>query len=247
VLLEDEVPEPLLAQARAAFAAAGVSFEIVPIDPASLAGLRADERWGRVANARLLLGPQLFGSAARTLYLDSDTLTVAPLDDLLDVDLQGMPLAAVTDDVIPTVSANAGVVHWRELGLPPGTAFFNSGVLLIDNERWAAEAVGERTMAVLRTYPEGGAIPDQGALNAALAGRWLPVDRRWNLQIRSAHAIAVAGWTISRAGITRPPRGAILHYTGGRKPWHASYARSPARATYVAGWKRHLPDVPFPV
>jgi lipopolysaccharide biosynthesis glycosyltransferase len=248
VLLADEVHPSQVAHAHDRFEAAGIPFEIVAIDPAPLEGLRTDEPWGRAANARLLLTRELHESAPRTLYLDTDTLTVGSLDELLDVDLQGMPLAAVADETVPVVSAGAaGVVHWRALGIPPATAYFNSGVLLIDNERWEAERLGERTMELLRDYPREGSFPDQGALNAAIAGRWLPVDARWNLQIRGARGIAVSGWVLSRAGVSRAREGAILHFTGGKKPWHRSYARGPARDAYIAGWKQHLPDIPFPM
>ncbi|MGP0193234.1 glycosyltransferase [Streptococcus pneumoniae] len=60
-------------------------------------------------------------SESRVLYLDSDIVVRKSIDELWDLDLTVIPLAAVRDDFY--------------------THNFNSGVLLINNGMWRAENV----------------------------------------------------------------------------------------------------------
>ncbi|MDS9311353.1 glycosyltransferase [Streptococcus pseudopneumoniae] len=60
-------------------------------------------------------------SESRVLYLDLDIVVRKSIDELWDLDLTDIPLAAVRDDFY--------------------THNFNSGVLLINNGMWRAENV----------------------------------------------------------------------------------------------------------
>src|SRR5690606_31766230 len=86
-----------------------------------------------------------------------------------------------------------------------GFAYFNSGVLLIDRQAYAAARVPERT----KTMADEGLLDrlqyDQAALNLIFRNDWLPLDFRWNLiNPEPAHEAL-------------EPH--IVHYTGPRKPW----------------------------
>ena len=220
-----------------AFDRAGVALTVrpapaLPVDASLPAGLPV------AACARLRLPDAAGDLAERCLYLDADTLTTAPVEELLATPLGGLPFAAVPDSAIPSVSHRLGVKGWERLGLPAAAPFFNSGVLLVDNRRWQAESIGDRAFEQLR----GGetAAWEQGALNAAAPGRWLVLDPRWNLQVRNSFELDLGGWSLARGGLRPPAPPGILHFTGRIKPWHAAYPPNPARSAYLRAWRRHL-------
>ena len=226
-----------------AFDRAGVALTVrpapeLPNDASLPAGLPA------AACARLALPAVAGDLAARSLYLDADTLTTAPVDELLATSLGGLPFAAVPDSAIPSVSHRLGVKGWERLGIPPDAPFFNSGVLLVDNQRWRDEGIAERTFERLREGET--AAWEQGALNAAAPGRWLALDARWNLQVRNAFELTLVGWSLARGGLRQPPAPGILHFTGRSKPWQAAYPPNAARSDYLRAWRRLLAGVDEP-
>ena len=159
--------------------------------------------------------------------------------------LGGLPFAAVLDSAIVTVSHPwLGVKGWEPLGIPADAPFFNSGVLLVDNQRWHDERIGERAFERLREGET--AAWEQGALNAAAPGRWLALDARWNVQVRNAFEPTRGGWSLARGGLHPPQAPGILHFTGRIKPWHAAYPPNAARAGYLRTWQRLLPAVDEP-
>ena len=234
----------IVAAVERAFDRAGVALTVRPApalpDAASLpAGLPA------AACARLALPAVAGDLAARSLYLDADTLTTAPIEELLATSLGGLPFAAVPDSAIPSVShPRLGVKGWERLGIPPAALFFNSGVLLVDNRRWHDERIGERTFERLREGET--AAWEQGALNAAAPGRWLALDAHWNLQVRNAFELTLGGWSLAKGGLRPPLAPGILHFTGRSKPWQAAYPPNAARADYLRAWRRLLAGVDEP-
>ncbi len=89
--------------------------------------------------------PDLFPNRSRVLYMDSDIIVAGPLDELWSMDLQGRALGAVE---IPNSSRPA------EHGMPPGSLYFNSGVLLFDLDAWRARDYTNRCIQYLSKYPE---------------------------------------------------------------------------------------------
>jgi lipopolysaccharide biosynthesis glycosyltransferase len=183
----------------------------------------------------------------RVLYLDVDTVVVGDLAPLLGLDLRGRAVAAVKDFHTPVVSARDGLADWRSLGLPSDAPFFNSGVLLIDLERWREDDVERASIRHMRRYHrlDGN---DQHALNAALAGRWRELSPMWN---------ATRYWFKPErrpgrfAGILWQAR--VVHYVGPHKPWVAGADLPAAEVerffrildrTPLAGWRPGTPSRP---
>ncbi|MDT7950512.1 MAG: glycosyltransferase family 8 protein [Acetobacteraceae bacterium] len=151
----------------------------------------------------------LFPDRARVLYLDPDTVAVGSIEPLWRTDLEGNTVGAVP---IPNS------VRPAQHGMPPGSLFFNSGVLLIDLEAWRAEEYCRRCLDFIQKYPERAIDADQDILNLVLAGDWLPLDYKWNVInpfFRPSYDM----------GMTEAERRAvcddavIIHYNGGAKPW----------------------------
>lgn len=223
-----------------AFDAAQVALVVRPAPPLPGQGAGLPAGLPLAACARLRLGELAAELAPRSLYLDADTLTTAPLDALLATPLGDLPFAAVADPAIPRVDHRLGVQGWQRLGIPPEALFFNSGVLLVDNRRWQEAGIGDLAFQRLREGET--AAWEQGALNAAAPGRWAPLDARWNTPVPNAFMLPLLGGRALTKGGLRPPlTPGILHFTGRIKPWQAGYPPNPARAAYLRAWRKLLP------
>lgn len=116
----------------------------------------------------------------RAIYLDVDTIVLGEISDLWKLDLKGNLFGAI-QDVQETVSCSwAGIPNYKELGIPPETKYFNSGVLLFDAPRWRRDQIAHKVMQVLHDNREYVNYADQYGLNAALYNQWLEIDPLWN-------------------------------------------------------------------
>ena len=85
--------------------------------------------------------PELLADYQRVLYLDCDIRIAEPVSPIFELDLKGAPFAAV-DDLIATlfpVHAPDRSLHHQTLDLAEDDHYLNSGVLLIDCDRWRRE------------------------------------------------------------------------------------------------------------
>lgn len=178
---------------------------------------------------RLLLGDLLPDDVERVLYLDADVVLAGSPLPLIRTDLDGKTIAAVRESQSPWAAGPLGP-SWRELGLQPGSPYFNSGMMLVDVARWRQREIGRRTLEILRTSaPRWG---DQDALNAVLEGDWQELPRRWNLQSAELRGES-ASWALWRddveAAIADP---AVIHFTERDKPWDPGTAHPLAPVWY---------------
>ncbi len=151
----------------------------------------------------------LFPTRSRVLYMDSDIIVTGSLEELWAMDLQGKTLGAVE---IPNSSRPA------EHGMPAGSLYFNSGVLLIDLDAWRAADYTRRCVDYLRDNPEKAHDADQDILNLVLIGDWLPLDYKWNAInpfFRPSHDLGLSPQVIDRVR----SEARIIHYNGISKPW----------------------------
>jgi lipopolysaccharide biosynthesis glycosyltransferase len=169
----------------------------------------------RAVWTRLFLGSVLPGELRRTLYLDSDVIVRGDPSELWQLDLGGNVIGAVLNEIGHTLGFERGVPYYRELGLSPDLGYFNSGVLLVDLDLWRRDDVTLRCQEILRDFHHRVLQYDQEVLNAALAGRWLPLARRWN---------AMSYWKTPEE--CQPPfedyleHAVIRHFAGRDKPWN---------------------------
>jgi lipopolysaccharide biosynthesis glycosyltransferase len=179
--------------------------------------LPAVDRFGRVVWLRFLL-PELLGEVDRALYLDADTLVVAPLEELQRLDLRGSPVGAVRNVMVPHEEERV-----RRLGLDPAR-FFNSGVLLLDLAALREEGLAACAADVATALAGRLRWPDQDVLNVLFADRWAPLHPRFNAQNSLFEwpeaSSAAHGREVRADAVARP---AVLHFEGPHlcKPWHA--------------------------
>lgn len=220
---------------------AGQRVEFIEMpDFASLFDRELDtRRFTLSAFSRLFVDSLVSEDVNRVVYLDCDTIVTANLDSLWGVDLGGAVIGAVND-----------CRNWRylaNLGLPRDATYVNSGVLLIDVERFRSGGWQRRfcdamvTFDGLLEFPDNDLIcmlmqdclkvlpPDYNMISAVRAGGYdevLKLRRPTNYYERAEFEHAKA-------------HPAILHYTtffGVRgRPWHEGYSDEDGRP-----FRRHL-------
>lgn len=122
--------------------------------------------------ARLFVSSALPMDLDRVLYLDSDTIINKSIRKLWNINLHGRTIGAVMDAFSPQYRAN--------IGLEKNDIMFNSGVMLIDLNRWKEQKVEKRLLQFIEN--KNGRIQqgDQGALNAILSHDIECVEPRFN-------------------------------------------------------------------
>jgi lipopolysaccharide biosynthesis glycosyltransferase len=202
-------------QAMCAEAGAGINLHLM--DERRLRGLPAVGRFGSIVWWRLLL-PEILEVVDRVLYLDCDTLVLAPLHPLWSEDLGTSPLAAVANVVEPRMRE-----HVARLGVRYPGGFFNAGVLLLHLDRMRDERSTDELIDYALSHHEALPWNDQDALNVIFNGRWHSLHPRWNAQNNlwswRDWAIDVFGPELVDEAVSAP---AIRHFEGPSvaKPWH---------------------------
>jgi lipopolysaccharide biosynthesis glycosyltransferase len=155
------------------------------VSPSRLKALGASPHLARLTPHyfRLLIPYLAPRTARRAIYLDADTVVLKDIAPLEAIDLRGFPVAAMQDFISCIGDA---VANWQQLGLNPDAPYLNSGVLVIDLQRWREERIAERVIEICRANPDYLAVQgkwhqfDQYGLNVLLQGRWRPIPRCWN-------------------------------------------------------------------
>lgn len=201
-------------------------FSFVPVSAQEYGRLPSTPTLSKAAALRLLLDTFL-PKLEKVLYLDCDLFVTDSLLPIWRTELGDTFLAAAEDGLIR--SGCGGEPYLRKVRLPG--PYFNSGVLLIDLNKWKAYRIGERAIAELKNEPIRCGFLDQDALNILLTGKWTKLADKWNL-VLSRHPLA------SRWHDFFPWKGdalekGIYHFTGVGKPW-SSLCYSRARYAYRA-------------
>lgn len=156
-----------------------------------------------VVYARLFLHELLPPGTARALYLDCDTFVRSPIEQLFEIDMQGMTLAAVKQ--VNSMRQLGGRDLREKTLFSMAEPYFNAGVVLVDLEKYAEVDVVEAVRFSLPPEIIEQLLFDQDILNYVFRGRILELDFRWNLQnAEPAHEAL-------------DPH--IAHYSGDLKPW----------------------------
>jgi len=205
-VLTDRFPDAMRTMVEGSLPAGSAQIQWITVDLKQFSGYEGlTPHVSTMAYARLLIPELLPETRSRILYLDADLLVLDEVAPLWTVDLQGAPLGAVLDRLDPLIKA--GDPGLREV--PPVRDYFNSGVLLLDLERWTAEGISEKALEFLARNPRT-PFMDQDALNVACDGRWTMLDTRWNFQNH---------FTTRVADVDPAERPAIAHFVTSVKPW----------------------------
>lgn len=174
--------------------------------------------------------PEVLSKYDKVLYLDCDIIVNTDIAQLYDTPLKGNYVAAANnflrDNLINHVS--------NRLGLPL-EEYYNSGVLVINCNKWIENNLKNKCIECLRSYDKL-ACPDQDVLNVVCKGKILQLEDKWNFQWHHQFPDARTGTFTLDYG-TRYEKlmrsiPNIIHYTSWIKPWN-----SPERVYSEHFWK----------
>jgi len=155
------------------------------------------------AYARFFVGEIVPPGESRCIYLDSDLIVERDVSEL-----RGFPLDGRTLGAVENLWAEEQAEHQARLGLS-APRYFNSGVLLIDLERWRARDVMRRALDAGARLGHDLILHDQDALNCTLDADWVALPSAWNVAVFNP---ALTGESA-----------AVFHYMGAPKPWEVDY------------------------
>ena len=169
--------------------------------------------------ARLHVFETLSSRLDRVIYIDSDMIVRAPIEQLWDVDLHGHVLAA--SRCLWGLWMGRGQWNVDELGIDGNLKYAQTGLQLIDLGRWRSQSVFEKCEGYIERFAEQIHLGDQEILNGVLNDDWLELPTRWNIYADSSFAVPeLVNCAFSRTALedarTNP---GIIHFVGPVKPW----------------------------
>lgn len=173
----------------------------------------------------------------KVLYLDCDMIIKEDITELWDTDFNGYAVAAVEE---------TNFDRHGDLLLPTDALYFNSGVMLVNLDRWREERIGDKAHDFIRKHPDVLQLHDQDALNAVLCGKWLPLHPKWNLQTDMLDLCSLSSY--SRQAVAEAvAHPAVIHFTTASKPWHYMnehrYRGEYFKYLYRTEWKPRYPKI----
>ena len=122
--------------------------------------------------ARLFVSSDLPENLGRVLYLDCDIINKESIRNLWNLDLHGKTIGALMDAFIKYYRAN--------IDLEENDIMFNSGVMLLDLDKWRQVKVEEKLLSFISRKNGWIQQGDQGTLNAVLSKDTFCFDPRFN-------------------------------------------------------------------
>jgi lipopolysaccharide biosynthesis glycosyltransferase len=167
---------------------------------------------------RLFIPELLPDTVEKAIYLDCDLVVRGDLAQLWETSLEDQHLLAVQELWMPYVSI--GLVNYKELNIPGEAKYFNSGVLVMNLNKWRSDRTTDKALDYLKHNQQYLRCYDQDVLNAVLAEQWGELDHRWNV---SPAIYRYPSWRESPVSeetfnsLIHDPY--IIHYSTPSKPW----------------------------
>ena len=154
-----------------------VKVEFCGVDGAQFSNVQLKNGFPLATAYNVLAPLYLLGDESKALYMDADMVVTKDLSLLWETQLR-TPVGAVLDAHIVWMASPSMWRPWKEEGLEPLTPYLNTGLMLMNLDRWRAEKLTERTLAYLERYE----LPcvDQDALNLVLRGDFDQLHPRYN-------------------------------------------------------------------
>jgi lipopolysaccharide biosynthesis glycosyltransferase len=239
ILMDGGISEPNFARLTESLQGLPISINVMTINRDEVSDLGVSHHITHTAYFRLLAGRLLPPSVEKVIYLDSDVLVLGDLNELWNLPLDDQYCLAAYDIACPFVDAYEGlkqrpeiknsipyyaaispIANWRQLGIDGSQHYFNSGVMVLNIDRWRREAIDEKLLACLRENPTFVWCWDQYALNVVFAGQWKSLPQRWNqgahiFEYPDAASSPLSAEEFDQAKNTP----ALIHFTTEFKPW----------------------------
>jgi lipopolysaccharide biosynthesis glycosyltransferase len=198
--------------------------------------IEKDDYVSKAAYLRLFLPDYIPPDIKKILYLDSDMIALKSLAPLWNTDISTYHAAVVID-----ASCN-DIRHFNRLDIPESFPYFNSGMLLINLEKWREEKILEKALFFIKHNTEKIKQHDQDTLNVVLNGKVRYVSAAYNFIeafYSSPDSLLIKKSFFADIRDSRKSP-VLLHFAGGEKPWFKE-CRHPARKI----WKVFFGETPW--
>jgi len=223
-----------LAQIAANYGNASIQFKT--FDLRRVAHLRTDHHLTVAVYVRLFLTEFFDDSVSKVLYLDSDLLVCRDISPLWNTDISGYALAAVRDH-----PASRCLL---EPPIPP-ERFFNSGVLLVNLDRWRRSGAPHHLVKFAEEHRSTLLSHDQDVLNGVYTSETCLLGLEWNFQARYADYTADELWMEPEEFAGARDNPGIIHFSTKYKPWNYG-VQVPHQELYfqylaLTPWRGYIP------
>ena len=149
--------------------------------------------------------PHLFPKLEKCVYLDCDVVLKDDVSKFYFTDIGDNILGAIPDESIAPIPEFCAYVD-EVVGSPEGV-YFNSGVLLINSQKFREEKIEEKLLHLITEYNFQTVAPDQDYLNFLCRGKVYYFNAGWNKQPNQN--VDFCEDEIH-----------LIHYNMFNKPWH---------------------------
>lgn len=193
--------------------------------------------------ARIFLTDIFDESVKRVLYLDCDTLIVDSIYELWNIDLKGNTIAALKDAF--------SKYYRKNVDLEPNDIMFNSGVMLINLDKWRNDRVEDKLASFIKKKNGKVQQGDQGALNAVLSKNTRVLETKFNM-VSIFYDLAYKDILLYRKPVdfysieeinSGKKNPVIIHYTSSfynRRPWIEKTSHPETRK-----WRKYKAQSPW--
>lgn len=151
-----------------------------------------------------LFMPELKPDIDKYIYIDVDTLVIADINGLWQIDLDNEYVGAVRNLPHELFS----IPQQKEL------PYYNAGILLVNAHKWRTDNLLSQFYTTIKKYHDHLPWLDQDVINITLAGNIKELPTRYNSQINMT-CFDVKGKSCNRFYSDI----AIIHWNGPFKPW----------------------------
>jgi len=232
---KDEESETKIRRIAAEAGNAGVEF--VNYIPSHRESLPINRYITLGAYLRLFMADYVDQTVEKLLYLDCDLIVRKDIGPLWAANIDDYLVAAVPESYFG--------VH-DDLGFSRDVLYFNSGVMLVNLERWRREDLITKFIACAIEKSTALAYWDQDILNIVLRGQTAFLSQRWNFHAIYAEMLP-EHLGLDREeffNIRRDPT--VIHFTSRHKPWQyfpePQYKRYYWEALARTPWKGIAPQ-----
>lgn len=194
------------------------------LDTESLKDLPTNKLWSNAIYFRLVIADFFYEKEDRVLYLDSDVICNGCLAEFQNLNIDDYAAVAVTDRDSKLWEQRANELNCPEIK----AGYFNSGVMLINTQKWYDAKITNKTMDLLldKDAKYKFSYYDQDALNISLAGKTLFIDKKYNTQFSINYEL--------KKNPSNPVNSetVLIHYIGATKPWH-SWSQYPSASAFI--------------
>ncbi len=130
---------------------------------------------------RLLIPYFIPAHIKKVIYFDVDMIMQDDISNLWKIDTGNSIIGAVGDAFGPVVRTIGECIgNHADLGLDPNEKYFNSGLLVINVDKWIEANITQKTLEVIINNKRYAKLSDQYGLNVTLVGNWFEIDSTWS-------------------------------------------------------------------